>query len=78
MSDAELHRAVHGLERDGAAAWAFGLELRIPLVLPVNHYALCRIDLHDVSVPRVDDRDRVPGDSSTGGNHTDELLYMCG
>src|SRR5579859_4734432 len=36
VRDGELHRAIHGLELDGAAARAFGLELGLPAVLPAE------------------------------------------
>src|SRR5689334_14929819 len=49
MGDGKLHRAAYGIELDGAAAWALGLELGLPLVLPPDDHAPRRVDLEDLA-----------------------------
>src|SRR5213080_5489782 len=49
MGDGELHCAAHGIELDGAATRAFGLELGFPLVLPPDDHAPRLVDLEDLA-----------------------------
>src|SRR6185369_3224673 len=49
VSARELHRAVHGLEREGAATRTLGLELGLPLALPTDDHATRRINFEDLA-----------------------------
>src|SRR5439155_25096506 len=49
MGDGELHCAAQGIELVGAAAWAFRLELGVPLVLPTEVGRAWRGDSEDIA-----------------------------